>query len=45
LLAANLAAQPQRFNEFKDGLKDINTDDPALLLVSAIAAGWSAKWS
>jgi adenosylcobinamide amidohydrolase len=45
LLAANLAAQPHRFNEFKDSLNNVNTDDPALLLISAIAAGWSAKWS
>jgi len=45
LLAANLAAQPQRFNEFKDTLSNINTDDPTLLVVLAIAAGWSAKWS
>jgi adenosylcobinamide amidohydrolase len=45
MVAANLAAQPHRFKEFKDSLGNIVTDDPTLLLISAIAAGWSAKWS
>lgn len=45
LLAANLAAQPQRFNEFKSRFGEVDAGDPVRLLLAAIAAGWTAKWS
>jgi adenosylcobinamide amidohydrolase len=43
MLAANLAAQPQRYLEFRNSLVDV--EQPLTLLIAAIAAGWSAKWS
>jgi len=45
ILAANLAAQPQRYLEFKNNLRDVDIEQPLTLLTAAIAAGWSAKWS
>jgi adenosylcobinamide amidohydrolase len=45
MLAANLAAQPQRYLEFKNSLREIDLDRPLTLLIAAIAAGWAAKWS
>ncbi len=45
MLAANLAAQPQRYLEFKNSLCEVDLEQPLSLLTAAIAAGWSAKWS
>jgi adenosylcobinamide amidohydrolase len=40
-MAASLAAQPQRWNEF---LAELHDDDPMRLVLRAIATGWAAKW-
>ncbi len=45
MLAANLAAQPQRYLAFKDSLREVDLEQPLNLLIAAIATGWSAKWS
>jgi adenosylcobinamide amidohydrolase len=45
ILAANLAAQPQKYLDFKNDLRDVDLEQPLSLLIAAIAAGWSAKWS
>jgi len=43
-LAANLAAQPQRWAEFRHHLLTLGTNDPKRLVLAALALGWSAKW-
>jgi len=43
-LAASLAAQPDRWPEFRARLHATGTDDPRRLVLSAIALGWSEKW-
>ena len=45
MLAANVSAQPHRYLEFKDKLRQIDLEQPLTLLVAAVAAGWSVKWS
>ncbi len=45
MLAANLASQPQRYLEFKSNLREVDIEQPLSLLIAAMAAGWSAKWS
>ncbi|MGE0406052.1 MAG: adenosylcobinamide amidohydrolase [Candidatus Korobacteraceae bacterium] len=45
LLASNLAAQPDRWNEFRDRLqKQSQTSDCKMLILAAIALGWTEKW-
>jgi len=44
LLAANLAAQPDRVAEFRTRLHDRGELEPRSLVLSAIALGWSEKW-
>ena len=43
-LAANLAAAPQRWAEFRHRLLALGTDDPKRLVLAALALGWSEKW-
>jgi adenosylcobinamide amidohydrolase len=43
-LAANLAAAPQRWAEFRQRLLRLGTDDPKRLVLAALALGWSEKW-
>jgi hypothetical protein len=43
-LAANLAARPQQWAEFRHRLLALGTDDPKRLVLAALALGWSAKW-
>jgi adenosylcobinamide amidohydrolase len=45
LLAANLAARPERWPEFLARLGDADSEQPAPLVLSAIALGWSSKWN
>jgi adenosylcobinamide amidohydrolase len=45
LLAANLAAKPHQVNEFRVALPQVDASQPLRLLVSAMAAGWAAKWT
>jgi len=44
LLAANLAAQPGRWLEFRARLLESTADDPKGLILAALALGWSEKW-
>jgi len=44
LLAANLAAQPGRWLEFRTRLLESTADDPKGLILAALALGWSEKW-
>jgi hypothetical protein len=40
-MAASLAAQPHRWDEFRAQLTD---DEPMSMVVRALAIGWAAKW-
>jgi adenosylcobinamide amidohydrolase len=44
LLAANIAAQPQRWPEFRARLHDSGATDARSLAVAAIALGWAERW-
>src|SRR5258705_3873555 len=44
LLAANLAAQPERWPEFRDRLFDSAADGPKQLILAALSLCWSEKW-
>ena len=44
LLAANLAAQPERWSEFRQRLLETAENDPKPLILAALALGWSEKW-
>jgi adenosylcobinamide amidohydrolase len=44
LLAANLAAQPERWPEFRSRLLESAAVGPRALIVAALALGWSEKW-
>jgi adenosylcobinamide amidohydrolase len=44
LLAANLAAQPERWPDFRDRLFDTAAHGPRQLILAALALGWSEKW-
>jgi len=44
LLAANLAAQPERWPEFSDRLFEPAAHGPRQLVLAALALGWSEKW-
>jgi adenosylcobinamide amidohydrolase len=44
LLAANLAAQVDRWPEFRAGLLESAASDPRALILAALALGWSEKW-
>jgi adenosylcobinamide amidohydrolase len=43
-LAASLAAQPERWAEFRSRLLESAADDPKALILAALALGWSEKW-
>jgi adenosylcobinamide amidohydrolase len=43
-LAAGVAAQPDRWPEFRSRLHALDTAEPRTLAVAALAFGWSAKW-
>lgn len=43
-IAANLAAAPERWAEFRQRLLAIGADDPKRLVLAAFALGWSEKW-
>ena len=44
LLAANLAAQPERWPEFRHRLFEPAAHGPRQLILAALALGWSEKW-
>ena len=44
LLAANLAAQPERWPEFRSRLLESSAASPRAFIVAALALGWSEKW-
>lgn len=44
MLAANLAAQPNRWPEFRARLQGNANGEPRELIAAAIALGWSEKW-
>jgi len=43
-LAASMAAQPERWPDFRARLHALGTADPKTLVVAALAFGWSDKW-
>jgi adenosylcobinamide amidohydrolase len=43
-LAASLAAQPERWAEFRDRLHAAQEQTPKALVLAAIALGWREKW-
>ncbi|HMJ63472.1 MAG TPA: adenosylcobinamide amidohydrolase [Bryobacteraceae bacterium] len=45
LLAANLAARPDCWPDFLARLTDADPEQPARLVLRAIALGWSSKWT
>jgi adenosylcobinamide amidohydrolase len=44
LLAANLAAQPDRWAEFLERLRPVAGEGPTRVILAALALGWSEKW-
>ena len=44
VLAANLAAQPDRVPEFRARLLEPAAEGPKALIAAALALGWSEKW-
>ncbi len=44
LLAANLAAQPDRWLEFLERLRPAAEEGPQRVILTALALGWSEKW-
>jgi adenosylcobinamide amidohydrolase len=45
LLAANLAAEPARWPDFLARLDHADPEQPARVVLRAIALGWSSKWT
>lgn len=43
-MAANLAARPDCWHEFYAQLSEVDIENPKLVILKAIALGWSAKW-
>lgn len=43
-MAANLAARRDCWHEFYSGLSKVDVENPKLVILKAIALGWSAKW-
>jgi len=43
-LATSVAAQPDRWSEFRARLHALDTEEPRTLAIAALAFGWSAKW-
>lgn len=43
-MAANLAARRDCWHEFYAGLSEVDVENPKLVILRAIALGWSAKW-
>ncbi len=44
-MAAGLAAQPDRWPLLYRGIEEIDLEQPARVVLSALALGWAAKWS
>jgi hypothetical protein len=44
MFAANLAAQPHRWLEFRERLRPHAAVDPKPLILAALALGWAEKW-
>lgn len=44
MLAANLAAAPDRYLLFRAKLRSVDAGEPLRLLMEAVALGWSEKW-
>ena len=44
-LAASLAAKPDHWNNFYSKLTEADPQEPMRVVLSAIALGWSSKWS
>ena len=44
-MAAGLAAKPERWPEFHRALHDVDLEQPARVVLKALAMGWVAKWS
>ena len=43
-LAVALAAQPDRWPEFRARLHEVGAADPRELVLAAVALGWREKW-
>ncbi|MEO8480624.1 MAG: adenosylcobinamide amidohydrolase [Acidobacteriota bacterium] len=43
-LAVALAAQPERWPEFRARLHEVGASDPRTLVLAAVALGWREKW-
>jgi adenosylcobinamide amidohydrolase len=43
-LAVALAAQPERWPEFRARLHEVGAGDPRVLVLAAVALGWREKW-
>ena len=43
-LAVNVAAQPDRWSEFRDRLLRVDATEPKAIVLAALALGWSEKW-
>jgi adenosylcobinamide hydrolase len=43
-IAANLAARPERWADFRHRLLALGTDDPKRLVLAALVLGWGEKW-
>jgi hypothetical protein len=43
-LAVALAAQPERWPEFRARLHEVGASDPRVLVLAAVALGWREKW-
>jgi adenosylcobinamide amidohydrolase len=43
-LAASIAAQPDRWPEFRARLHELGAADPKTIAIAALALGWSEKW-
>lgn len=45
ILAAGLAAAPERWTEFYAHLGEADPENPAATILKAVALGWSSKWT
>jgi adenosylcobinamide amidohydrolase len=43
-LAANVAARPEAWTDFRKRLHETQGDDPKTLVLAALALGWTEKW-
>ena len=44
-MAASLAAQPRLWPEFHERIASVDLEQPARVVLGAIALGWAAKWT